>query len=161
MAVTSKAELAVKALLDQIYPNEPYADNCRPLWLEGLELDRFYLKLGLAIEINGPQHYRRIRKYQHSPLDFKRQIYYDSKKRRLCAKAKICFLAIDLRQKPSLDGLRTIIAQRLAKAPNLIAAEVAMSRRMHGKNGPVRILRRAYDSPVVGVRSGTAEKRGR
>ena len=54
----SGAELHIKALLDAhpFFANEPKFDNIRFDWLDWLEFDRFYPRLKVAVEVNGPVH---------------------------------------------------------------------------------------------------------
>ena len=66
----------------------PLEDH-RPQWLEGMELDFFYPKLGLAFEFNGDQHY--CPTSFGSPVDQKKR---DARKRAICKNLGIKLIAI-------------------------------------------------------------------
>ena len=49
----SHSELLAKQVFDQYLGNFEKIDNVRPDWLQGLEIDRLYPTLGVAIEFQG------------------------------------------------------------------------------------------------------------
>lgn len=79
----SHSEILAKQVLDQYFGSFKKLDNVRPNWLEGLEIDRFYPNLGIAIEFQGDQHYRTVPGMHKDPRDFRKQLYLDTKKARL------------------------------------------------------------------------------
>ncbi len=54
----SYSEERVKDALDVWLPDRFFIDNCRPPFMGGLELDRFYPDLMLAIEVDGARWHR-------------------------------------------------------------------------------------------------------
>ena len=82
----SRGEYKLKQLLDCLLPDENYIDNFRPDWLcnpstgANLELDRYYPKLKIGIEFNGPQHRKQYNPYQW---------HKDHIKKHLCAKQQV------------------------------------------------------------------------
>lgn len=73
----------MKELLSLALPNEEFVENFRPDWLKNpatganLELDRYYPRLLLGFEFNGPQHRKEIGEKQWER---------DKLKKHLCAK---------------------------------------------------------------------------
>lgn len=90
----SKAEFLMGRSLDLLFPDEKHEDNYRPEWLEGLELDRFYPRLGVAFEFQGAQHFSFVSRFHRSSRDLRRQQKRDKKKLKLCTKKKIILIAI-------------------------------------------------------------------
>lgn len=70
----------------------PCLNNHRPKFLQtknvssSLELDLYYPNLGLAIEVQGEQHRRRIPYFQETESEFHSQLQRDQLKRDLCEK---------------------------------------------------------------------------
>ncbi|OGY26851.1 MAG: hypothetical protein A2Z11_01575 [Candidatus Woykebacteria bacterium RBG_16_43_9] len=80
---SSHSEILAKQILDHYFGGFRKLDNIRPDWLEGLEIDRFYPTLGVAIEFQGDQHSRIVPGMHQGPGDFRRQIENDTKKQQL------------------------------------------------------------------------------
>lgn len=70
--ITYKGELLLKEMLNVLVPDEPCQDNARPSYLLNvatgnlMEFDRWYPEARVAIEFNGPQHYRATRMFSDS-----------------------------------------------------------------------------------------------
>ena len=79
----SHSELLAKQVLDQYLGGFKKIDNVRPDWLDGLEIDRLYPTLGVAIEFQGDQHFRVVPGMHKAPADFQKQLHLDTKKSRL------------------------------------------------------------------------------
>lgn len=79
----SHSEMLAKKILDQYLGSFRKVDNAKPEWLGGLEIDRFYPSLGVAIEFQGDQHYRTVPGMHKNTADFKKQLDNDTKKRDL------------------------------------------------------------------------------
>ena len=92
----SHSESLAKQVLDQYLGQFKKLDNVRPDWLKGLELDRFYPTLGLAIEFQGDQHYRTVPGMHKGPEDFQRQITNDTQKAHLVSQKGMKLYAINL-----------------------------------------------------------------
>ncbi len=117
MGKVSKAELMVKEWLDEILLPEKYAryDNIRPGWLYGMELDRFYPDLDLAIEINGPQHRIRVPAMQ-TQEEYAAQRKRDFLKRKHCRTQGVRLMTVNLvwkKKKPTPDQLKGTIRSRI------------------------------------------------
>ena len=107
----SSQEQLMKYYLDQIYIDEDSIDNFRPSWLKRLELDRYYSKLGLAFEYNGPQHYK-PHHFAQTKQEFVRQLERDKEKRFSCAKHKVRLVIIPYTFNLTLSNLRHEIASQ-------------------------------------------------
>jgi len=92
----SHSELLAKEILDQYFKRFKRLDNVRPSWLEGLEIDRLYPTLGVAIEFQGDQHSRIVPGMHKSAEDFRRQLNLDTKKRRLIEEKGLKLYAINI-----------------------------------------------------------------
>jgi hypothetical protein len=92
----SHSETLAKQILDQYFGEFKKLDNVRPDWLSGLEIDRFYPTLGIAIEFQGDQHYRTVPGMHKGPADFQRQLQLDTQKRDLIEKQGMKLYPIDL-----------------------------------------------------------------
>jgi hypothetical protein len=109
----SQSELTAKKVLDKYFGNIKHLDNYRPEWLKGLELDRFYPSLGVAIEFQGDQHSRVVPGMHKGPSDFQRQVDLDTQKRHNCEKRGIKLYSINLLD---LDRFRVVdFAKKIAK----------------------------------------------
>lgn len=109
----SHSELTAKQILDKYFGSFRKLDNQHPSWLEGLELDRYYPDLGVAIEFQGDQHSRIVPGMHKGPEDFQRQINLDTKKRQILESRGIRLYDINLLQ---LDRMRVLdLVKRIAK----------------------------------------------
>ena len=69
--------------------------RCRPVWLNGLELDVYNEELLLAFEYNGGQHYKYVPHYhKHDCNEFHGQIKRDVDKRKKCANRGIRLIVV-------------------------------------------------------------------
>ena len=99
----NRVELRVKQILEEkIFPGYKFW-KVRPSWLVNphtkrqLELDLYCEKLKLAVEIQGPQHYEKVKHYHASEKDFKDQQQRDLVKSILCKKHGIKLVYVDTR----------------------------------------------------------------
>ena len=95
ITTVSLFEQLAKTILDYYLRGFKALDNTRPIWTNGLEIDRFYPQLGVAIEFQGPQHYKQIEAMQ-TPEKFQNQIKFDSLKRQACVKQGITYLPLPI-----------------------------------------------------------------
>lgn len=96
MSTVSRSELLAKKLLDHYFFQVRKLDNYRPLWLEGLELDRFYPDLGVGIEFQGRQHFMSVPEMSKNQEGFERQLYKDQRKRAAVEKQGLKLIALDV-----------------------------------------------------------------
>jgi len=109
----SHSELTAKQILDKYFSRFRKLDNQHLSWLEGLEIDRYYPDLGVAIEFQGDQHSRIVPGMHKGPEDFQRQIHLDTKKRQILESRGIRLYDINLLQ---LDRMRVLdLVKRIAK----------------------------------------------
>jgi len=92
----SHSELLAKQVLDQYLGGFKKIDNVRPDWLDGLEIDRLYPTLGVAIEFQGDQHFRVVPGMHRVPADFQKQLHLDTKKSRLIEENGLKLYSINL-----------------------------------------------------------------
>ncbi len=92
----SHSELLAKQVFDQYLGNFEKIDNVRPDWLQGLEIDRLYPTLGVAIEFQGDQHFRVVPGMHKAPADFQKQLHLDTKKSRLIEENGLKLYSINL-----------------------------------------------------------------
>ena len=83
MTTVSASESVAKKILDHYFFQFRKLDNYRPVWLRGMELDRFYPDLGVAIEFQGRQHFMQVEDLGQTKEGFARQLQVDSQKRHL------------------------------------------------------------------------------
>ena len=108
----SHSEFTTKQILDTFFGGFKKLDNIRPDWLEGLEIDRYYPTLGIAVEFQGDQHSRIVPIMHKSPQDFQKQIQRDTKKRQILESRGIKLYDLNLL---NLDRLRVVnLAKRMA-----------------------------------------------
>lgn len=81
---TSKLQRRTSELLSAHLAQYTIRENTRPEWLEGLELDFYVEELGIAIEVQGVQHYRYIPHFHLTPEGFQDQLRRDTIKRDIC-----------------------------------------------------------------------------
>jgi hypothetical protein len=89
---SSRSENTIRILLEKAF-EEPFI-RTRPEFLDGLELDCYNAAMGLAIEVNGIQHYKQNHQFHRSAADLKRQMQNDRKKRQLCDQANIKLIVV-------------------------------------------------------------------
>lgn len=92
----SHSELLAKKILDHYFSRFRKLDNYRPVWLQGMELDRFYPDLGLAIEFQGRQHFMRVSEFNQTPESFEQQLRNDQRKRVMVEGQGIKLLSLDV-----------------------------------------------------------------
>jgi len=96
---SSDAEEVIAEAITKAYPKDRLLRNVHPLWLVSekgrpMELDIFMPASRLAIEIQGPTHFKRI---FHNKRRFKAQVNNDSLKKRLCLQKGVKLIWIDYR----------------------------------------------------------------
>ncbi len=99
---TSKGELRLGQILQQIYPDHAFIHNYRPDWLRNtlipngrnLELDYYCEELKLGAEFQGKQHYEFIDKFHVHPIDVQYQIAKDRLKVKLCKQHGVKLLVV-------------------------------------------------------------------
>ena len=103
MLATSKLQRRVSELLSIFLGKYDIRENTRPQWLvteDGarLELDFYIKELGIAIEVQGIQHYAYTPMFHESYEDFLRQKARDEFKRSVCAQRGIRLIETDCEQ---------------------------------------------------------------
>lgn len=96
MSTVSASEMVAKKILDHYFGNFRNMDNYRPVWLQGMELDRFYPDLGVAIEFQGRQHFMKVEDMGQTAESFNRQLGSDSRKRLLIEQQGLRLFALDI-----------------------------------------------------------------
>lgn len=96
MTTVSASESVAKKILDHYFFQFRKLDNYRPVWLRGMELDRFYPDLGVAIEFQGRQHFMQVEDLGQTKEGFARQLQVDSQKRHLVEGQGIKLFALDI-----------------------------------------------------------------
>lgn len=92
-------------------PNEEYLENYRPEWLFGMEIDFYFPDLGLAVEVNGRQHYDRV-SFQ-TGIEHDRQRRRDAKKKRIILSRGLKFIIVRQRRGMVIGGLQGLLRFRL------------------------------------------------
>lgn len=105
--------------LDRIYGCHAVQENVRPEWLIGpnghrLELDVFVPTAKIAIEVQGPQHYRFSEHHHRDAAGFEAQQKRDSQKRVFCTRK-----GITLYEVASHSDLNDVIAKLKNKPPRV------------------------------------------
>lgn len=90
MGTSHLQRLTVKEI-DQIFGCHAVQENFRPDWMIGpsghrLEIDVFIPSAGIAIEVQGPQHFRFSQHFHGTAERFDDQVRRDSQKRLACAR---------------------------------------------------------------------------
>ncbi|MBU1104954.1 hypothetical protein L6255_01940 [Candidatus Parcubacteria bacterium] len=146
ITTVSLFEQLAKTILDYYLKGFKTLDNTRPLWTNGLEIDRYYPQLGVAIEFQGPQHYKQIEAMQ-TPEKFQNQLRADSLKRQACLGQGISYLPLPIFSF-SESSYRSTIEQIknagtvFAKKNNDITSYNQLSRMLVGKYPDQQIFRR-------------------
>ena|SRR3990167_4039047 len=96
MSTVSHSELLAKKILDHYFFAFRKLDNYKPVWLQGLELDRFYSDLGVAVEFQGKQHFLRTSELGQSQEAFDRGLKNDQRKRQLVESQGLKLIALDI-----------------------------------------------------------------
>jgi hypothetical protein len=112
----NQKELACKSILEELFPNNTFVKIRHPKMRnpdtdKPLELDLYCKELGLAIEYNGPQHYKYIEFYHKDPENFEKQKTRDLLKEGYCD-----IFAIELISIPNLqkyDEIKSYIIKSL------------------------------------------------
>jgi hypothetical protein len=81
---TSKLQRQVSILLSTHLGQYTIRENCRPEWLEGLELDFYIEELGIGIEVQGQQHFDYVPYFHESYENFLKLKERDERKADLC-----------------------------------------------------------------------------
>lgn len=102
------------------FPKEQMEVNYRPDWLKGLELDFYFPKWRIGIEVDGQQHYRHVPELQKTAEDFTAQVARDGCKELLCIRKNVKLVHVS----PSED-----CAQQLRRA--LIGCGIGRKRIKH------------------------------
>lgn len=89
-------EVLGKRLLDFYFGRLRKRDNYRPDWLKGLEIDRFYPEIKVAVEFQGIQHLRPTKQLEQTREQFFQQLEKDTLKRRLCEEQGITLVTLGL-----------------------------------------------------------------
>ncbi len=102
----------IGAALNHWLPGFERHENFRPNWLFGMEIDFFFPSLGLAIEVNGRQHYKRVAVFQTGPEHSAQRMRDASKKRIILSRG---LKLIILRQKKGkiMCGLQARLRESL------------------------------------------------
>lgn len=115
-----------------------FIENFRPQWLNGMELDFFYPKLGLAFEFNGDQHY--------SPTSMgcpKAQKQRDSRKRAVCKNVGVKLITLT-----AADLISTRIRMKVKNAKICQLLPHFKMSELDAKSKQYRAtLIKSYDSP--------------
>ncbi len=92
----SASEAVAKKILDHYFSAFRHLDNYRPPWLRGMEIDRFYPDLGVAIEFQGRQHFMKVTDLGQTDESFTQQLKNDSEKRQMLEAQGIKLFALDV-----------------------------------------------------------------
>lgn len=98
--VPNMGEWLMKCMLDMMVTDNDYHDNARPSWLTSgtgggrMEIDRWYRSANVALEFQGPQHYRVAGPYSPSEHALGKQMAHDNLKAGLCVREGIQFVEI-------------------------------------------------------------------
>ena len=94
----SKGEKITRDVLEKIFelefPNKRPPFNVNPLTGHQLELDCYNEELGLAVEVNGRQHYEYVKRFHKDPIGFFYQQFKDEIKEFQCEVNDIVFLTV-------------------------------------------------------------------
>lgn len=115
------SEWLMRCLLDYLVADWTYFDNAHPDWLitpkgARLQLDRWYVRLNVAFEFQGPQHFQKGDRFVTSDEALSRRLQYDGEKLRLCALQGIELIevrAADL----EFDRFQQLLAGKLPLVP--------------------------------------------
>lgn len=108
--VTSKLQSALSRFLIDSLPDEEWKENARPEWLDRMELDFYFERERLAIEVQGEQHFRYCPRFHKDYSDFLSQQVRDKRKKELCEQYGIEL--IELYSESDLDWVKSVIIQR-------------------------------------------------
>ena len=86
---TSKLQKATAKAISTYFPNFDVQENAHPDWCitkrgERLELDFYFKKIGIAVEVQGNQHYQFVPHFHLTYANFEAQKRRDEEKRDLC-----------------------------------------------------------------------------
>ncbi len=124
---TSRLQKRVSQLLSIHLGQYTIRENTRPEWLGGLELDFYVEELGIAIEVQGAQHYRYIPHFHLTPDGFQDQLGRDATKRDMC-RARGLTLYDVATEDEAIDAIEktTCIQVPYKPHPNYVAHAVAL-----------------------------------
>ncbi len=111
----SNGEKLCRRVLQEIY-RKPF-DNIRPYFLKSpktgknLELDAYNHDLKLAIEYQGPQHYKFMSYYHSTEKDFQNQLDRDRMKKEMCQKRGITLIEVPYTYSKYEDIRRFIVIE--------------------------------------------------
>lgn len=102
------SETVLAQIVERILPNDEIVRHHRPDWLDGLELDIWVPKAGLAIEYQGQQHFHPIEAWGGEKA-LAKQKRRDERTRSLCKEKGVELLEIDFRDPLTEEFVRRTI----------------------------------------------------
>ena len=120
--VTNIGEELVRASLEEALPGEAFDRTRSEPWMEGLELDGCNLKLRLAFEYQGKQHFERVPHFQRAEGDFEAQLERDQLTRERCEDEWVVLLEVP--HTISFQSIRAFVRKELALLAYDTAPEV-------------------------------------
>jgi len=118
MATRSKCEKQLQKLLKAAYPKLKIKYNDRKTL--GYELDVYIPSLSLAVELNGPVHYKPI----YGEETYTQVVLRDIQRERMCKKYKISLMIIDIQHltKINEDTVWPIASRIITEIENRLSA---------------------------------------
>ena len=117
-----KGEAILKEILSLLTTCRNYLTNASPAFLEGMEIDFYFPKNDLAMELNGNQHYVATELYDEETV--RKQRLRDAAKREICAREGINLVVV----RPQDLSVATILEKigKLLPLRNLLGAKPLM-----------------------------------
>jgi hypothetical protein len=155
---TSKLQRRVSELLSIHLGQFTIRENIRPDWLLGpngerLELDFYIEELGIAIEVQGQQHYVYV-PYFHGDYDgFRRRLILDRTKKEICEEFDIRLVEIE-NESSSLDLILSLKLPTMPSSPTVEIDETttAVIDRLKLKIEKTTKAIHTYDHNVAGIK---------
>jgi len=111
---SSKGEDAAREAMQKVFGSKFI--KVRPRWLEGLELDGYNSKLGIAFEYNGRQHYEYVPFFHKNGIsDLYRQIDNDNRKLDICDKRGVYVIVIPYTVNNYEEFIRSNVTAKMMK----------------------------------------------